>query len=253
MTSFDLGDGVVARRWDVADAAAAFAVIDANRDHLVRWMPWVPHTTSDYDVASFIRESEIRFRDGRGIDFGVFERGRVLGGFGASIGALNYDEADIGYWLATDAQGRGLATGSSRRLIDWLFDERDMHRITIRARIDNERSRAVAERLGFTLEGVLREALLVQEAHHDAALYSLLRSEWPEPGAGSRTFMATVSSPSSDISKLTRWPWRSVRKIDPDSEPGRSRASDWSASSTITPKPVTGSYTFTTPWAMPTP
>ncbi len=58
-----------------------------------------------------------------------------------------------------------------------------MHRITIRARTDNVRSRAVAERLGFTFEGVMREALLVQEDHHDAALYSLLRNEWPRDGA----------------------------------------------------------------------
>jgi ribosomal-protein-serine acetyltransferase len=179
MTSFDLGDEVIARQWEVADAGAAYAVIDANRDHLTPWMPWVPHTTSDYDIASFMRESEIRFRDGRGIDFGLFEQGRVIGGFGATIGVVTYDEADIGYWLAADAEGRGLATECSRHLIGWLFDERDMYRITIRARTDNTRSRAIAERLGFTLEGILREALLVQEEHHDAALYSLLRSEWP--------------------------------------------------------------------------
>jgi ribosomal-protein-serine acetyltransferase len=182
MNPFEPIVGVTARRWEVADAAAAYAVIDTNRDHLVRWMPWVPHTTSEYDVGSFMRESEIRFWDGRGVDLGVFEGGRVLGGFGATIGAHGYDEADIGYWLAAGAQGRGIATGCSRHLIDWLFAERDMHRITIRARTDNERSRAVAERLGFTFEGVMREALLVQEDHHDAALYSLLRSEWPRDG-----------------------------------------------------------------------
>ena len=178
MTGWQIIDGVVARPWETVDASAAYAVIDANREHLAPWMPWVPHTTSEYDVASFMRESELRFRDGRGIDLGLFEGGEVLGAIGAGIGALNYDEADIGYWLAADAQGRGLATEGSRRLIDWLFEERDMHRITIRARTGNGPSRAVAERLGFTYEGVLREALLIQDEHHDAALYSLLRGEW---------------------------------------------------------------------------
>jgi ribosomal-protein-serine acetyltransferase len=178
MEPFELPGGVVARRWEVADATATFALIDANRSHLIRWMPWVRDTNSGYDVATFMQESQIRFREGRAVDLGLFEADRVLGGIGATIGTLTHDEADIGYWLAADAQGRGIASIAAGRLIDWLFAERDMHRITIRARVDNDRSRAVAERLGFTFEGVLRGALVVDGGHHDAALYSLLRPEW---------------------------------------------------------------------------
>jgi RimJ/RimL family protein N-acetyltransferase len=59
-----------------------------------------------------------------------------------------------------------------------LFAERDMHRITIRAAVENRRSRAVAKRLGFTLEGILRGSLLLDGEHTDAALYSLLVPEW---------------------------------------------------------------------------
>ena len=165
-----------------ANAHAAREALDAHVREIVAWhfdpetgcpfwLDWA--AGSDWDPRQEIQGFDDLSK------FGLFEDERVLGGFGATIGALTYDEADIGYWLAADAQGRGLATECSRRLIDWLLDERDMHRITIRARTDNTRSRAVAERLGFTFEGVLREALLVQEAHHDAALYSLLRSEWP--------------------------------------------------------------------------
>lgn len=180
MDEFAVVDGVVARRWSVDDASAAYAVIDANRDHLMPWMPWVPHTHSDYDVRRFMAESAERFLEGSAVDIGFFEGGGVLGGMGATIGALGSAEADIGYWLVETAQGRGIATSAAARLIGWLFEERDLHRITIRARVDNVRSRAVAERLGFTFEGVLRQALAVGDGFHDAALYSLLRTEWSE-------------------------------------------------------------------------
>ncbi len=179
---YDLGDGVIARAWERSDAAACLAAVDAARERLARWMPWVPFSTTVEDFESFIERAREHGREGTGEHFGLFDGDAVVGAVGASIGSLNYDEADVGYWLAPTHEGRGLASAGTRYLIDWLFDERDMHRITIRAALDNTRSRAVAERLGFTYEGVLRRSLLLQGEHRDAALYSVLRDEWGESG-----------------------------------------------------------------------
>lgn len=178
MKPFEVANGVVARRWEMEDAPAIFEVVEYNRERLSRWMPWVPDARSEYDIREFVRGSMERFGDGAAIDLGLLEDGRVIGGLGASIGRLAYDEADIGYWISAPAEGRGIVTEAASRLIDWLFTERDMHRITIRAAVENSRSRSVAERLGFTYEGVLRELLRLEDAHVDAALYSLLRHEW---------------------------------------------------------------------------
>lgn len=170
--------GVRARGWELSDAGALFSAIDSNRAHLQRWMPWVPHTVAADDVAQFIQGSHDRGAAGSGLDLGLFDGHAIVGGVGASIGALNSDESDVGYWLAESHQGRGIASVATSRLVDWLFVERDMHRITIRAAVGNAPSRALAERLGFAFEGVMREALLLEGARHDAALYSVLRSEW---------------------------------------------------------------------------
>lgn len=174
----EVAPGVVARPWVRSDAPAMLAAVDADRERLARWMPWVPFSTTVADFEAFVERAEEHAREGTGFHLGMFEADAVAGAVGTSIGSLNFDEADIGYWVGTRHEGRGIASAACRLLIEWLFEERDMHRITIRAALENRRSRAVAERLGFTPEGVLRGSLLLGGRHVDAALYSLLRPEW---------------------------------------------------------------------------
>lgn len=173
-----LVEGVMARRWEITDADAVFPVVERNRERLAPWMPWVPQTHSVSDIRAFMRAAHERYLQGTAVDLGVFEGDTVIGGFGATIGVMSRDEADIGYWLAEVGEGRGIASAAAGALIAWLFAERGMHRIIIRAAVDNARSRTVAERLGFTFEGILREAITIGAEHRDAALYSLLRHEW---------------------------------------------------------------------------
>jgi len=148
---------------------------------LARWMPWVPFSTTVQDFEDFIRVAADQSRRGSGLHLGLFAEASVVGAVGASIGSLNFDEADVGYWIAESREGVGLASTAIGHLIEWLLFERDMHRITIRAAVGNERSRAVAERLGFSLEGTLRGSLLLNGHHEDAVLYSLLEEECVAP------------------------------------------------------------------------
>jgi hypothetical protein len=62
---------------------------------------------------------------------------------------------------------RGPITAACRMLLTYAFDERGLHRAEWRCRADNVRCSAVAERLGMTLEGVLREAWLSGGVFHD--------------------------------------------------------------------------------------
>ncbi|MGI9609481.1 MAG: GNAT family N-acetyltransferase [Acidimicrobiia bacterium] len=178
MDSFELPSGVAVRPWRRDDAPELLRTVEAERGRLARWMPWVPYATSVADFTDFIDRSMAQEREGTGIQRGLFDEAAVVGAVGASIGSLNFDEADVGYWITGAREGRGDASVTTRHLIDWLFSERDMYRITIRAALENEKSRAVAERLGFSYEGVLRGSLLLDGEHKDAALYALLHPEW---------------------------------------------------------------------------
>ena len=76
----------------------------------------------------------------------------------AGIVRFERDErrCEIGYWLAPAARGRGVATRAVRILGDWAFASLPVDRIGITAEPGNRASCAVAERAGFTYEGVLR-------------------------------------------------------------------------------------------------
>jgi hypothetical protein len=86
----------------------------------------------------------------------------------------------IGYWLAESAQGRGIMTRTVRTLVDHAFGEWRLHRVEIRAAVGNRRSRAIPERLGFTEEGVAREAELIGDRYLDQVIYSVLAGRWSE-------------------------------------------------------------------------
>ncbi|MBS1886926.1 MAG: GNAT family N-acetyltransferase [Actinobacteria bacterium] len=89
----------------------------------------------------------------------------------------------IGYWLAAEAEGRGLMTAAVRMLVDHAFREWGLHRVVIEVVADDARSRAIPERLGFREEAVLREAKLLRGRYEDAILYAMLAPDWPwSPG-----------------------------------------------------------------------
>jgi ribosomal-protein-serine acetyltransferase len=84
----------------------------------------------------------------------------------------------IGYWLAEAHQGRGIMTAAVSAYVEHSFKTWRLHRFELRAAVANDRSRAVAERLGFRLEGVLRDAERVGDHTHDLVVYSILATEW---------------------------------------------------------------------------
>lgn len=90
---------------------------------------------------------------------------------------LNHSTS-IGYWLAEDFQGKGIMTASCRCLLDYAFGNLGMNRVEIRCATENLRSRAIPERLGFTEEGLIRQAEWLYDHYVDHLVYGLLREEW---------------------------------------------------------------------------
>jgi ribosomal-protein-serine acetyltransferase len=160
------------------DAAELFAVTDANRAHLRRWLPWVDLVTSEDDSRSFLETVSAQREEGRGPTFGIVHDGALAG----VVGFLPIDRVnccgEIGYWLAQDARGRGVMTQSCRFVIRYGFLTLDLNRIQIAAGTANTESRAIPERLGFRLEGILRGRENLYGTFIDHAMYSLLRSDF---------------------------------------------------------------------------
>jgi ribosomal-protein-serine acetyltransferase len=174
-----IDDESFVRTYTPDDAEAAFALVDANRDRLDRWMPWVRMTRSPEDTRAFIQRAIASEHDLEGN--GIWVGRDLAGAIGLRVDPLSH-KGEIGYWIGEAFEGRGLVTRACRLFIDHGFRELGLHRVELHAGVENVRSRAVAERLGFLHEGTLREADRVQgDRYIDMAVYGLLDREWPPP------------------------------------------------------------------------
>ena len=175
----ELPNGYALRLLEESDADELFALIDANRAHLERWMPWVEHEHEPADVLPFIRGTRRQIADNDGMQTAIVAPdGLIVGMVGFhSIDWMNR-KSSIGYWLARDEQGRGTMTEAVRAHVDHAFTTWKLNRITIQAAPENSRSRAVPERLGFREEGVLRQVERVGGRMLDGVVYAMLADDW---------------------------------------------------------------------------
>jgi ribosomal-protein-serine acetyltransferase len=149
-------------------------LVEKNRAHVRPWLPWVDETISPEDTRRFIRDTLHKLADAREYGFEIVYRGELVGDIGLSV-ERGAREAEVGYWLSEEFQGRGIVSRATRSLVDFAFIDLGLNRVVINCAIDNTRSRAIPERLGFTLEATLRER---EVGGKDQVVYSLLRSEW---------------------------------------------------------------------------
>jgi ribosomal-protein-serine acetyltransferase len=173
---FDLGDGVEVRVLEAGDADEVFALVDRERARLREWMPWVDGTESAEDTREFIEQSRRAEHDRDGL--GLFVDGRYAGGIGLRVDVLQRN-GELGYWIGSAWEGRGVVTRACEALIRYAFGDLALHRVSINVAPANARSRAIPERLGFTEEAVLRQAGRTDaQGFVDLVVYGLLEDEW---------------------------------------------------------------------------
>ena len=175
-------DGIELRPLRLEDAEPVYYLVEANRQRLQEWLPWVPSMQSAADEAAFIRAGQADLESGAGLSCAITVDRAIVGTIGASIRAANRS-AEIGYWVGDGHEGRGIVTRSARALTTFLVTDLDLHRVVIRAATENVRSRAVPERLGFVHEGTQRHAEILNGDFFDLEVYSMLAPEWPTNGA----------------------------------------------------------------------
>ena len=118
--------------------------------------------------------------DNRGFQTVIRFRGSLAG----VVGHHRVDWANrsvaLGYWLAADAQGHGVMTESCRAFVRHAFDVWTLNRVEIRCAVENVKSRAIPERLGFRAEGTVRQAEWLYDRFVDHVVYGLLAGDRPE-------------------------------------------------------------------------
>src|SRR5918997_1771233 len=178
--SHKLSERAVLRLLEVRHAEELAELTDRNRDHLRAWLPWVDSSRTVEDRRNFIRGALRQFAENNGFQAGLWYDGRLAGVVGYHGIDWENRGTTLGYWLGQEYQGKGLMTSACRALVDHALLELGLNRVGIACAVENRRSRAIPERLGFRNEGVQRQAEWLYDRFVDHALYAMLASEWRE-------------------------------------------------------------------------
>ena len=182
MFSYRLSNLTELRLVETRHADEFFRLVRKNLERLAVWCPWVDRVSTIEATELFLRERIDRFAAGNGFTTGIFHEGKLSG-----VIALEYIErtnasTEIGYWLDSDVEGKGIVQGACKALIQHSFAELKLRRVQIRCAVENRRSRAIPERLGFRQEGVIRRCEQLRDRVVDLVVYGMLSEEWKLSG-----------------------------------------------------------------------
>lgn len=155
-----------------------YALIDDNRDHLRKWLLWVDKRKSAEDLEPIIPIWIRNYADNNGFDAGIRYNGNLVGMIGLHYIDWKNKSTSIGYFLSETAQGKGIITRSVSSLLDYLFTQMKLNRVQIQCAVNNTKSKAIPEKLGFCTEGITRDGQWLYDHFEDLVTYSLLAVDW---------------------------------------------------------------------------
>jgi RimJ/RimL family protein N-acetyltransferase len=174
-----VSDRLVLRRFAPRDLAAFVAY--RSLPEVARFQSWdAPYPLADGEVMIAALLGEHPDTPGQWFQYAVSLRsvGELIGDCAARTDADDPRQAEIGFTLAPEHQGRGYATEATRALLRYLFGERAKHRVSASCDARNTASARVLERLGMRLEGHLRESTWAKGEWTDDLLFAMLDREW---------------------------------------------------------------------------
>ena len=165
------------------DGEVVYEAINASRNELKPWLPFASKEQSIEEVEANIRDSYIKFLAREDLRLLVFLKD--TGQFVASSGLHRIDwdvpKFEIGYWIDSRFSGKGYMTEAVEGIADFAIDVLNARRIEIRCDTKNDRSRAIPEKLGFGLEGILENNGVDEETNEliDTCVYAKIMKDSP--------------------------------------------------------------------------
>jgi len=160
------------------DAPALYACIDRNRERLREWLPWVTPEYTIEHTRRFLADRAREHADRLALTCVIRTRGEIAGAISLHWIDQTHRATSIGYWIDGAFAGQGIMTRACRAIVDAGFRDYGLHRIEIRCAAGNHRSCAIPRRLGFTEEGLLREAQWLFNRWVDLRVFGMLEHEW---------------------------------------------------------------------------
>jgi RimJ/RimL family protein N-acetyltransferase len=159
------------RRAPDRDRDLTAIVLGASDEDVAHFVPTIPSPYTEGDAHAFLDVAQRGWLDGTELTFAIVDRQTetLLG----LVTVRPRDGGSVGYWLAREARGRGLAAEALGAVLAWVREERGVERFVLTAHVDNVASQRVAERVGFVRTGVVRHVPPFADGRDDAFLYEL--------------------------------------------------------------------------------
>ncbi|TBL70439.1 GNAT family N-acetyltransferase [Paenibacillus thalictri] len=160
------------------DGKALYEAVTESIEQLRPWMPWAEHLPTVDESESNVRRARLNFLERKDLRLHLIhkETGRFVGCSGLHRMNWQSRKFEIGYWVSTSFSQQGYITEAVSAITEYAKTELQAARIEIRCDARNLRSARVAERLGFTLEGVLRsDACAVDGSLRDTMVFAKVR------------------------------------------------------------------------------
>jgi RimJ/RimL family protein N-acetyltransferase len=172
-------NGVVVRPHEPDDIAPMFAAVVESMATVGRWMSWCHPDYSMQDAISWYERTANAWTTEGDREFGIFDAasGQVLGCIGINqINRVNLF-GNMGYWVRSSHERRGIASTAARLASSYAFANLGLVRIEIVVLPGNAGSRRVAKKIGARFESIARSRLQFKGETRDAAVYSLVRDD----------------------------------------------------------------------------
>ena len=150
---------------------------EQSNEYLSKWLAWPKICKTQDDFKVFVNASLHKYADGKCMTCAIEYRGEIVGNSGFNTIDHDLKMVEIGYWIGEQYQGAGIITRVCRFFIDYAFTKLDMEKVQIAVAVGNLPSRAVCERLGMQLEGIITNQEKVGDKILNHAIYAVHRTE----------------------------------------------------------------------------
>lgn len=174
MEQWQVLENVSLRLVEPDDAKSLYSQIEKTRPQLAEFLPWGEAMKSVGDEEKFLIYSQERMNEKKFWNASILIGGKAVGMIDLHNIDFDNQRAEVGYWLGKDYQGNGVMTACLKKLLEIGFLELKLHKIKLLAEVENTASNAVAKKVGFNVEGLLKDEIFSNGKFHDANLYAIV-------------------------------------------------------------------------------
>jgi len=147
-------------------------LVEENREFLSQWLSWPGFCYDREHFDEFIKQSRHGYVENKSLTCAIEYQGEIVGNCSFNVIDQELRKGELGYWLAPQYQGKGIMTRVCCYLINYGLKELDLLKVEVAVAEGNKPSRAVCERLGLKVEGIISNREKVGERILSHVIYA---------------------------------------------------------------------------------